>query len=102
MVERNSRNIGRQRMAILAAAASTAAGLSQLITAGSASAANFTWANTGVTWNAPANWVGGVAPANSTVTDGAIFQGTATAQPVMSTSTSIGSLDFQSAGWAFS
>ena len=101
MVEK-IRNLGRRQTAILVAAASTAAGLSQLLTPGGASAANVTWGNTGITWNAGANWVGGTPPANSATADGAIFQGAPVAQPFMSASASIGSLDFQSGGWSFS
>jgi autotransporter-associated beta strand protein len=73
-----------------------------MLSARSAVAANITWANTGITWSAGANWIGGVAPANSTTTDAAAFVGIPNAQPFLSGARSIGSIDLQSSGWIFS
>ncbi|MBC8108154.1 MAG: autotransporter-associated beta strand repeat-containing protein [Anaerolineae bacterium] len=93
---------GRRTSTILLAAASTAAGLSQLMTPGGAIGATVTWANTNVTFSAAAAWIGGVAPTSSTSADVAVFQGVPSAQPLLTgTSRSLGALDLQSSGWIF-
>ena len=68
-------------------------------------AATIVWANVGTTFSTGSNWVGGVAPANSTATDIGSFQAaTVTANPNLTLSRSINGLEFTSgtAGWTFS
>jgi autotransporter-associated beta strand protein len=95
------RNSTVRARAMLAVAVMSGAG-SVLLTTTGASAAHITWANTGITWNAGANWLGGVAPTNSTTADAAIFVGSPSANPTLSAQASVGALDFQSGGWTFS
>jgi autotransporter-associated beta strand protein len=99
-VDRKANEKSRARAAL--ALAVVAGASSVVLSTSGASAGHITWANTGITWNAGANWIGGVAPANSTTADAAIFQGTPAAQPTLSAQASIGALDFQSGGWVFS
>ncbi len=68
-------------------------------------------AQTPITWDGDtdttflngANWGGGVAPANSNVTNYGVFSGIPTAnQPNMTAARTIAGLDFQTAGWTLS
>ncbi len=70
-----------------------------------ARAATIVWANVGTTFSTGSNWVGGVAPASSIVTDIGSFQAaTVTANPNLTANRSINGLEFTSgtAGWTFS
>lgn len=60
-------------------------------------AQNSTWGNTGTQYSTPANWNNGVP---GTTSQG-VFLGTPVNQPNLTGSATIGSLDFQSAGWTF-
>src|SRR5690349_20216518 len=91
----------RRRSLIKAAIAGSPA-IFVLFVGQGASAYLITWANSGVTWSTGSNWVGGVAPANSTITDAAVFVNSPTVQPFLSGVRSVGSIDFQSAGWIIS
>jgi autotransporter-associated beta strand protein len=76
----------RDRTAVLLALAFAAVALGR-----DAHAANITWTGaTNATWSEGANWVGGIAPANSTTTDTAVFDSaTYTNQPNSTTARSI-------------
>jgi len=75
-----------------------------LLTSSHSHAAEFTWADsTGNTaFFGNASWVGGVAPANSTTTDTAVFTSVANAQPVLSVQSRIAGIDFQMASGGLS
>ena len=61
-----------------------------------ARAATIEWANTGSNWATGSDWVGGIAPANSTVTDIAAFgsSGSPQVNPVLSSARSINGVTF--------
>ncbi len=65
--------------------------------------AEFTWGNTGQTWNFNASWVGGTAPANSTTTDTALFSnvGAGFNSPKFSANRSIAGVTFSATANAY-
>jgi autotransporter-associated beta strand protein len=70
-----------------------------LFTASQAHADELTWADSvgNTAFFNGASWVGGVAPANSTTSDTAVFTSVANAQPVLSAQSRIAGIDFQMA-----
>src|SRR5262245_27975274 len=84
-----SRTRANHRIATIAAAA--------VLAAASWSAAQSTWANSGTDYNTAANWTNNTVP---TVT--AVFVGAPAAQPNISVTSTLTSLDFRSASWNLS
>jgi fibronectin-binding autotransporter adhesin len=74
-----------------------------LLLASDTHAATIVWANVGSTWTASANWSGGIAPANSTVTDIASFGSGTAVNPNLSVQANINGIIFQSgaSGYTF-
>jgi len=77
----------------------TCLAVSAIALSSSASAAEFTWADSAgnTAFFGADSWVGGVAPANSTTTDTAVFTSVANAQPVLSVQSRSAGVDFQMA-----
>ena len=59
------------------------------------------WANAGTDWATDANWVGGTAPANSTVTDIASFGSGTAVNPNLSSQNGINEIVFPSGASAY-
>jgi autotransporter-associated beta strand protein len=66
-----------------------------------ARAATIVWANIGSSWPTGANWVGGVAPSDSTTTDIASFGSGTVVNPSLSAQAQINSVQFQSGASAY-
>lgn len=61
------------------------------------------WSSTSdTTFSNGANWTGGVAPANDLTTNSVFFDGTGTADPLLDTSRSVASLNFQNRSYTLS
>ena len=72
-----------------------------MISSREASAATITWANTGADWATGANWTGGAAPANSTVTDIASFGAGGPINPNLGAQRNIAGVIFQTGATAY-